>query len=92
MTLSFVYGNDPATVEVFAFPLYSNSAFRMHYPSDGNLDQNSPNHHPSSYWDSRVEETWQDRLIWSGAESCEGHYNGYIEGAIITSRATLKLR
>ena len=55
------------------------------------LDQSIPNHHPSNYWDSRVEDGWQERLIWSGAESCEGHYNGYIEGAVIASKATLKL-
>ena len=55
------------------------------------LDQNIPNHHPSNYWDSRVEENWHERLIWSGSESCEGHYNGYIEGAVIASEATLNL-
>ena len=54
------------------------------------LDQNIPNHHPSNYWDSRLEEHWQERLIWSGSESSEGHYNGYIEGAIIASNAALK--
>ncbi len=53
------------------------------------LDQKIPNHHPSNHWDSKLEDDWQERLIWSGTESADGHYNGYIEGAIIASKASL---
>ena len=52
-------------------------------------DQLIPNHHPSNYWSTKVELGFNDRLIWSGTESASGHYNGYIEGAIIASKHAL---
>lgn len=53
------------------------------------LDQHIPNHHPSNYWSSKTESNWHQRLIWSGSESAAGHYNGYIEGALIASHNAL---
>lgn len=50
-------------------------------------DQTLPNHHASNHWHARVD--WQNRLIWSGSEAAEGHYNGYIEGALVASKQAL---
>ncbi len=55
------------------------------------LDQHIPNHHPSNFWSTKVEPGWQGRLIWSGTESAAGHYNGYIEGALLASENALEL-
>jgi monoamine oxidase len=57
-------------------------------------DQLIPNHHPMNSISSIVELDWQQKseltsLIWSGTETAQGHYNGYIEGAIISSHAAL---
>ncbi len=49
------------------------------------MDQLIPNHHASNLWDSKMEETFNNHLIWSGSESADGRYNGYIEGAISAS-------
>jgi monoamine oxidase len=55
------------------------------------LDQHIPNHHPSNSVSEIVEPDWQSRLIWSGSETALGHYNGYIEGAIMSSRVAVNL-
>lgn len=55
------------------------------------LDQNIPNHHPSNRLSTTLEPNWQSRLIWSGSETALGHYNGYIEGAIMASRVAVNL-
>ncbi len=52
-------------------------------------DQHILNHHPSNYRSTIVEPDWQARLVWSGSEAAKGHYNGYIEGALLASRAAL---
>ena len=54
-------------------------------------DQLIPNHHPSNEWSTKVEESFNGCLIWSGTESAKSHYNGYVEGAIIASHLTLSL-
>lgn len=54
-------------------------------------DQHIPNHHPSNNISSIIEPGWDQQLIWSGTETASGHYNGYIEGALIASNAALKL-
>jgi monoamine oxidase len=53
------------------------------------LDQRLPNHHPLNQWKTRTD--WQERLIWSGTEAAQGHYNGYIEGALLASEYALTL-
>jgi len=53
------------------------------------LDQHIPNHHPSNNLSTIVEPGWQQSLIWSGTETAEGHYNGYIEGAIMASKVAV---
>ncbi len=54
-------------------------------------DQLISNHHPSNYWSTKIEPVFNNRIIWSGTESANGHYNGYIEGAIIASKNTLSM-
>jgi len=56
-------------------------------------DQVMPNHHPINSLSNLLEEGWQERLIWSGSETAKGHYNGYIEGAVMASiESILKVR
>lgn len=55
------------------------------------LDQQIPNQHPSNSISTTVEPDWQSRLIWSGSEMAQGHYNGYIEGAVMASRVAVNL-
>lgn len=55
------------------------------------LDQHIPNHHPSNSLSTILEPNWQSRLIWSGSETTQRHYNGYIEGAIMASRVAANL-
>ena len=52
-------------------------------------DQEIQNHHPSNFWGTRTEEGFGNNLIWSGTESAEGQFNGYIEGALSASIRTL---
>ena len=53
-------------------------------------DQEIQNHHPSNFWGTRTEEGFGNNLIWSGTESAEGQFNGYIEGALSASINTLQ--
>lgn len=55
------------------------------------VDQHIPNHHPSNRLSTTLEPNWQSSLIWSGSETAQGHYNGYIEGAIMASRVAANL-
>ncbi len=47
--------------------------------------------HPANEWSEKAESSFDNRLIWSGTESANGPYNGYIEGAIVASHATVSL-
>ena len=53
------------------------------------FDQLIPDHHPSNVWSEKTESAFNHQLIWSGTESADGHYNGYIEGAIMASHNAL---
>ena len=53
------------------------------------LDQHIPNHHSVNIWHSHSD--WNQRLIWSGTEAAQGHYNGYIEGALLASEQAYAL-
>ncbi len=55
------------------------------------LDQHIPNHHPTNHLPNRLEPNWNNRLVWSGAESDSGRFNGYIEGALSASVEALKM-
>lgn len=53
-------------------------------------DQLILNHHPMNHLSSTLESAWFDRLQWSGSETAQGHFNGYLEGALLASRQSLK--
>lgn len=69
--------------------LYKNWARDSFTATDS--DQLIPNHHPMNNISHIVEPAWNDALIWSGTETAEGHYNGYIEGAVMASHRAAKL-
>lgn len=47
--------------------------------------------HPAQSVRDFTEASWEDRLIWSGAETADHlqHYNGYLEGALEASQRTV---
>ncbi|MFQ3247470.1 MAG: monoamine oxidase [Arenicella sp.] len=53
-------------------------------------DQLIPNHHPVNHWSTTIEPDWSESLIWSGTETVKGHTNGYLEGAVIASKETVR--
>ncbi len=53
-------------------------------------DQEIQNHHPMNAWSTRTESSFANRVIWSGTESAEGQFNGYIEGALSASVKALQ--
>jgi len=52
--------------------------------------QSMPSRHPMNHWSSYHEPGWRKRLIWSGSETAPGHFNGYLEGALLASRQCLQ--
>jgi len=52
-------------------------------------DQLIANHHPLNSLSSIVEEDWKSQLVWSGTETAHGRFNGYIEGALVSSKAAI---
>jgi len=54
-------------------------------------DQEIQNHHPSNFWNTRTEVSFDNNLVWSGSESAQGQFNGYIEGALSASLYALQV-
>jgi monoamine oxidase len=54
------------------------------------LDQKIPNHHPLNPWSTTREPKWNRALLWSGSETAIGQSNGYLEGAVLSSKQTMK--
>ena len=55
------------------------------------LDQEMLNHHPTNDIENALEAAWNNRLIWSGSETSDGRFNGYLEGALEASERTIRL-
>ena len=55
------------------------------------LDQEMLTSHPTNDIEQASEAGWNNRLIWSGTETSDGRFNGYLEGALEASVRTLKL-
>lgn len=54
------------------------------------LDQSIPNHHPINRWSSTSEPGWNGALLWSGSETADDHTNGYLEGAVLAAKQSIK--
>ena len=54
------------------------------------LDQAILTSHPSNDIEQVCEAGWDNRLIWSGTETSEGRFNGYLEGALEASVRTIQ--
>lgn len=55
------------------------------------LDQEMLTAHPTNDIQQAGEVGWDNRLIWSGTETSNGRFNGYLEGALEASVRTVKL-
>ena len=55
------------------------------------LDQEMLTSHPTNDIQQASEAGWNNRLIWSGTETSDGRFNGYLEGALEASTKTVKL-
>lgn len=55
------------------------------------FDQEMLTSHPTNDIEQASEAGWENRLIWSGTETSEGRFNGYLEGALEASVRTIKL-
>jgi monoamine oxidase len=55
------------------------------------LDQEMLTSHPTNNIEQANEAGWGNRLVWSGTETSNGRFNGYLEGALEASFRTLKL-
>ena len=55
------------------------------------LDQEMLTSHPTNDIQQASESGWDNRLIWSGTETSDGRFNGYLEGALEASARTVKI-
>lgn len=55
------------------------------------LDQEMLTSHPANNIQQASEAGWNGRLIWSGTETSDGRFNGYLEGAVEASVRTINL-